>query len=398
MSLRDRLLSPPRRLIGASFLVDLYVAVIGLAVQNLGDYGLHAPNYALGLLASFSAITYALGCLISGSISDRLGRKRLAVVGCVGAGIAWLLIPNVGGWRAVLCVLPLSGVSLSLFWPSIQAWLAELSGDRRELSRTLGLFNVLWCAGLMCGPVVSAYLWGAGHQLAFWVPGVLMLAMVGFLLAIPLPAQGGAAPGEEERADHEDSDLFLKLAWLGNFASFFALGVIGGFFPKLGHELGFSVPFVGWTLFASRGGQLLVFLVTRYKHGWQYRVAPMMALQVTALAGMMLARLTSTGALFALGFGLAGASAGMTYVASLFYSLHGRSQGKGRTSGFHEAVLGGGGFLGPLLGAVVAQLVNLRAPFVLAAAVLAAACLFQGVMVASRRRPPNSEPSVGGPP
>jgi MFS family permease len=84
---------------------------------------------------------------------------------------------------------------------------------------------------------------------------------------------------------------------------------------------------------------------------------------------MIIAFLAGRPEVFALGFALAGACAGVTYVSSLIYSLQGRAAGRGARCGIHETVLGSGVLLGPLLGGLVASRVDLRSPFVLAATV-----------------------------
>lgn len=383
MKLTEGLLAPTRRLIAASFMMDFSVAMVSLAVQNLGIYSLNAPNVVLGLFATFSSVAYTVGCLFSGSISDRFGRRRCALVACVGAGLVWVLIPNVGPWKYVLCLMPLSGASISLFWPSIQAWLAELTvGGRRELTRNLGLFNIMWCAGLMIGPVATGYLWGAHHRLTFYAPAILLSVPIAIVLLTPRGKPRAANNGPADVRAHEDSNLFLKLAWIGNFASWFATGTTMAMFPKLGDTLGFTELHVGWLLFAFRAGQVAMFEYTRHEHRWQYKLWPLLVTQVAAAGGMAMATVVTQKPLFAAGFAIAGLCAGMTYVNSLFYVLHGRTEGMGKTSGFHEAVLGSGVFLGPLLGGIGAQYISLRAPFAIAACVFALACFAQLWMVA----------------
>lgn len=385
MTLRHRLFAPPRRLMGLGFLMDFQVAMVALGVQCLGVYVLHAPPVVLGLFGTLAAGVYTILCLMSGSVSDRLGRRRCILAACVGAGIAWTLLPTVGHWRWVLLIVPLSGASLSLFWPSVQAWLAELTaGGRRELARNLGLFNVLWCSGLMLGPVATGYLWGVSHSLAFHIPAALLLVIVLITLTTP---RGFSRPGEvsaDDVAAHENVNLFLKLAWVGNFASWFAAATVGAMFPKLGASLGFPAHHVGWLLFSLRAGQVLMFIYTRYEHRWQYRLWPMAAAQGAAAIAMAFAAVATGKPAFAAAFAVVGLCGGMTYVGSLFYALHGRMHGRGKTSGFHEAVLGAGAWLGPLLGGLAAQFVSLHAPFAVAAFIFALACLIQLAIIAPR--------------
>jgi MFS family permease len=76
--------------------------------------------------------------------------------------------------------------------------------------------------------------------------------------------------------------------------------------------------------------------------------------------------------LFALAFVMVGLSCSMTYYSSLYYSVR-LLKKKGRGSGLHESILGGGAVLGPFLGGIAAQYAGLRSPYLLCAAVLAAA-------------------------
>ena len=172
------------------------------------------------------------------------------------------------------------------------------------------------------------------------------------------------------------------------YTNWFGGGVIGAMFPKLGYELSFSVPVVGWMLFSFRVGQILIFLYTRNEQRWQYKLWPMLLGQVVAGLGMALAATAHTVPVFAVSFGAVGLCAGMTYVNSLFYSLHGRQEDRGRTSGFHEAVLGGGTLLGPLVGGLAAQYYDLHMPFSIGAGVFGLACVVQLLVItaAARRR------------
>lgn len=378
--------APATILIGCGFLVDFYVAMVSLGTQNLGIYVMDVVPVILGLFATVGSVAYTVGCLISGTISDRYGRRRCALIGCAGAAAAWSLMPHAPDWRFVLLLVIVPGLSLSMFWPSVQAWLAELAGsDRRKLSTYIGRFNILWCAGLMLGPVATGYLWDWNWRATFYIPAALMLLVVVLVAFTARPSSATAEAIPPLNGAHENTTLFLKLAWVGNFASFFSTRTVSAMFPALGAEMQFSHPLVGWLLFSVGAGQILIFAYTSWEHRWQYRLWPMVAAQAAAAMGMVLAALGQQPMAFAAGFALVGVSAGVTYVSSLFYALHGRNRGRGKTSGFHEAVLGGGVLLGPLLGGIAAQELSFRAPFAIAAGVLITACVVQAWLLAADR-------------
>jgi MFS family permease len=397
VSLRNRLLSPTRRLIGAAFVMDFGAAMTGLGLQNLGVYVLDAPNSVLGLLPAMSSLAYMLSCMVSGLVSDRFGRRRCAVAGCLGMALTWALTPNVGPWRNVLWVVPFSGVALSLFWPSILAWMAEYTtGGRKELTRNIGLFNIMWCSGFMVGPVVTGYLWPVSHALAFYVPAAVVLGLVAVIVTLPRAETASSDVGQAAEDGSENTGLFLAMARIGGFAIWFATSAVSALFPKIGEMLSLPTEVVGWLLFVFRAGQVAVFVYARYCQRWQYRLWPLLLVQTGAMAASLAVAWTSDVRVFGAAFVMLGVNAGLAYVSALFYALHGRQEGKGRSSGFHEAVVGSGIFLGPLVSGLVAEHVNVRAPFVVCAGVLLLATAVQVVLASRGRRRRPAMPAPAG--
>ena len=68
-------------------------------------------------------------------------------------------------------------------------------------------------------------------------------------------------------------------------------------------------------------------------------------------------------------FALFGACAGMTYLSSVFYGQDGAAD-RGNKSGFHEMILGLGMLVGPFIGGSLAELFELRTPFLFAGLVM----------------------------
>jgi len=178
-----------------------------------------------------------------------------------------------------------------------------------------------------------------------------------------------------ERADRETSHWhrrFLFAAWVANFASWFIMGNARYQFPKLARELnlpphliGVILGFLGFALFSG-------FFLLRRTDRWFFVRDFLFGAQVLAMVGIVLIAVSNQAYLFAMALVMIGLSCSVTYYSSLYYAVH-LLKKKGKGSGLHESILGGGAVLGPILGGVAAQYAGLRAPYALCIAVLASA-------------------------
>ncbi len=373
-------------LIAGAFGMDLTFRAGAQAYQESG-LAFQATALQLGLLGTVSAVCYSSMCVLAGSVSDRIGRRAAAVAATVGLAIAYFLAGRATSIHQLLGLTVLSGSSLAFFWPATQAWIADLGGrGRRALTRNLGLFNIFWSAGLALGPSFTGYLWaygladGSSQHLVFSTVAGFSLLLGGLVLVIR--TRGSATikrmtNANSDETPHPHASSFLRAAWVGTFASWFAVGVIGSLFPKLGAELGYNERMRGLLASSYHLGQVVMFVAAFLTARWQFRRWPLGVAEGCALLALISVIWANTPLHFALSFCVAGLCSGIAYVGSLFYSLHGRTERQGRTTGLHEAILGSGVFLGPLTGGLVAQHISLRGPFVLAGIVFGLAILLQ---------------------
>ncbi|MBC7287205.1 MAG: MFS transporter [Armatimonadetes bacterium] len=368
--------------LAASFAVDFAVSMVGLAIQFLG-IRLGAPPFVLGLYGAAGAGVYAVVCLAAGRLSDRFGR-RISVVALSVVGVVWLFVGAQKTPMSLLAFIPIGSAALALFWPSVQAWLGDLSATPDRLTKALGSFNVLWTAGLMLGPVACGYLWMLHYYSPFFAGTALVWTTAASLLAVPVIAvsRGSEEPGHQMDRPNPLADAFLPVAWTANFASWYVAGSTRALLPKLADELGFTEVLTGWLVFSFYVGQAVTFLALRQMRGWQYRRWPLVAGLAWGLTGMALVAVARAPLTFAIGLAVAGASVGMTYVASLFYSLQAPLEQRGWRSGIHEAVVGAGLSTGPLIGGIAASFAGARAPFFCAVAVLGLVVLVVSFMAA----------------
>jgi MFS family permease len=369
-------------LYAAALLMDLSVAGVSFAVtRRAAELG--ATPAELGWLGATWIGAYALCAMLTGRLSDRLGRRTVARWGCaVSATMALACalttrVPVLAVWMAVF------GAGLAGFWPTALAWISEGAG--RWLNRRLSHFSVAWNLGLMLGFAET------GLVFRRWPAAAFVIAAAGILIVILLLSGRARTPGAPSNADGPavrpyhvpEGRGFRKTAWLANFALALTLAGTGAMFPKLATELGMNADVHGGLLATGRGAALVAFLTLPALAFWRRRVWPLWAAQLIAAAAFAGIGLASATWAFVAAFAVTGVVSGYTYQASIFFTMEEMAE-KGKGGGLHEAVLGFGMALGPLLAGRVG-LHGLRAPYFFCAAVLVALVAAQIVLVWLRR-------------
>ncbi|MBI3946171.1 MAG: MFS transporter, partial [Armatimonadetes bacterium] len=358
---------------GALTLPLLVDACTALGYVPFPRVALHfgATPFQLGLLGSLPLAAFVAVCLTAGGLSDRWGRRRVLLVGVLGHLLALALARHAASLPVLLLAAALLGVGGGFFWPAVEAAVGDTHGHG-TLGRGLLLFNLGWTGGMSLGAAAGGWL----SDLGLFLPFTVGLAVGG--AAIPIlffwPPRG-AAPGDEEHPAlapmaAEAADHFLLLARIANFTAFFAVACVRALFTPLGEHLGFGGGLIGGLIGLVTVAQALTFVPLAGSRRWQYRMLPVLAAQSAVVAAMLGTGLSASPWAFALSLAALGAGVGVTYTASLFYSLN-RPTGRGRMGAIHEAILGGGAMAGPFLGGALANRFGLRAPYFLAAAVVA---------------------------
>lgn len=374
----------------AALLMDMSVAGVTFAISRRAAE-LGATSSELGWLGAVWIGVYAMLALATGRISDRVGRRRLAIIGCC---IAASMTVACSLTTRVTLLLVLSGglgAAIACFWPSIITWLGEgLSGH--ALARRLTTFGVAWNAGLLLGFALTGLIFKHAPQLAFYASAGVIL-VVAALLIVGRDGPPGR-PSDSARpavAPYQtDPDIpagrgFRKTAWLALFATNFALTGTSAMFPQLATHLGIGADVHGGLLAAGRGAALAAFVVLQLLMFWRTRLWPLWVAQLCCAVSLVWIGFAHLTWMFAAAWIIGGAMSGYTYQASIYFTLEEMIE-KGKGSGFHEAVVGSGMFFGPMLAGWVGNNHSLRAPYFFCAAVLVLAVGVQIVTVALRRK------------
>ena len=191
------------------------------------------PNVARGLDASVGLVAAAITAymvpfaalqLVSGTVAERLGPRRVVRTGYVlygAAALACALAPEIWSFIAARAAMGAANAFLS---PILLAALSEVVAPE-VLGRSVGTFAAAQTAGITLAPALGGALGELSWRLAF-----VLVALVSALLALPRRALGAV-----EREPSEVSLRALLNRWITLLAAQAMLGYLG--FTAIGFVL-----------------------------------------------------------------------------------------------------------------------------------------------------------------
>jgi DHA1 family multidrug resistance protein-like MFS transporter len=367
------------------FWMDLSASIFYLAAPLL-VIDLGGNPIELGLIGTISASVHMILAHLAGRLSDRLGRRALIIAGPFIFGSSCLLMTQAGEVKQILALAALNGLGMAIFWPSFQAWIAEMQTGS-GLARNIGSFNMSWTASHLVGPTLSGFLFVLHPRLPFWAAAALCFML--FILLRASVCDGEPKPEEakesfsKERQEPDGPMTFLYAIWIANFASFFIVGNARYQFPKLARELAMSPYAIGLLMSCIGLAQFVGFFFLRGSDRWHFNKFYLLGSQLLAATGLVLVLSFSQPLVFTAAFLMLGLGASLTYYSSLYYSVR-LMKGKGKGSGLHESILGCGVVLGPFLGGIVAYSAGLRTPYLLCLALLAGVMAIEFILITSK--------------
>jgi len=177
--------------IGALALLVLALMCEGFDLQAMNFAGpalvkaLGMPKSSIGPLLSASLLGVFFGAPLLGSLGDRLGRKRLIVIGCAAFGLLSLGLTVLQGYWALAGLRFLTGLGLGAALPNALALATELSPNQPAKVTALVVMGIP-LGSTLAGAVATALIPAYGWQALFLVGGLLPL-LIAFLLWALLP-------------------------------------------------------------------------------------------------------------------------------------------------------------------------------------------------------------------
>jgi hypothetical protein len=343
-----------------------------------------SPARNLALALAMGAI-YAISAQSAGRLFDLLGgdrgpRRVLAQV-FFGMGATALLPVLFPKSEAALWAAALVGSSTSgLAWPAVESFLSA-GRHGAELRSALGWFNLIWTSATAI-PLLILPLLSAVHPLAaFGLCFVANTAVVVALRGLP-PRPGRSEHARSEAALGREYPLLLAATrWLLPL-SYLLSSTLAPVLPYRLSVLGAgevpeSVVAATWMM-----ARFVTLAVMVRVHVWHGRWAALALAGAALGSGVALTLLATTLSLAILGLFLFGVGMGLTYFASIYYSLA-VGHGAVHAGGGFEALIGLGYVVGPLIG-LTARALPFGANQALTTAGLASAVALAGGALALR--------------
>ncbi|HEX8741974.1 MAG TPA: MFS transporter [Thermoleophilaceae bacterium] len=164
------------------FIVGLDITVVNVALPSIGRE-LHAP--ISGLQWTIDAYTVVMASLLmfSGSMADRLGRKRTFVAGLTVFSVASLLCSLAPSVELLVAFRVLQAVGGSMLNPVAMSIITNTFTEPRERAQAVGVWGAVFGVSMALGPIVGGSLVAAvGWRSIFWISVPVGLAAIALTL------------------------------------------------------------------------------------------------------------------------------------------------------------------------------------------------------------------------
>ncbi|MGY1581712.1 MFS transporter [Streptomyces sp. MN13] len=181
-------------LVLAVLLVAVDATVLGLATPYISEDLAPTGTQLLWIGDVYSFVI--AGLLVSmGSLGDRIGRKRILLIGATAFGAVSVLNAYATSPELLILARALLGVAGATLMPATLALIRNIFHDARERSLAIGIWGATASAGTAVGPIAGGFLlehfwWGSVFLIN--LPVMAVLVLVGSKL---LPESRNPEPG-----------------------------------------------------------------------------------------------------------------------------------------------------------------------------------------------------------
>lgn len=340
-----------RLLIPLTFIQSLATVLLERGLYFYTDELLHfseAENLCLGLMFG---VFYAAGAMVSHLVTKTRGERPTLHAVLLGLGVLNLTVAMMPSPAIVWTGFAGIAFLIGMKWPIIESYVTAGATPDRTL-RVIGRFNMAWSSAMPIGLALT------GVMIAWVSPtSFIMLAAVIYLCTLPLLTK---LPWVPQHLPHDHPHrpdparvrryraLMVSSRWslLATCAMMFLLvPLMPSLFDRLGHG-------VLWSPALSAVVDLCRFLSFAGLGAWAFwrgRALPLAVSAVGIPAGFVMVLFATTTTMAIAGQVVFGFCAGQVYFAALYHAMV-LENASVEAGGHHEALIGSGFALGPLVG------------------------------------------------
>jgi len=331
----------------------MVIPILPFYIERMG-----AGGRDLGVLVASYAVMRLIFGPVWGSLSDRLGRKPVLMVGVLGYGITMFLFGLATQFWMMVVIRSLSGILSSATTPTMMAYVGDSTSSRNR-SGGMGLLGAALGLGTILGPGLGGLFSGGSLSTPFFIGGglsLLALLLIALLLPESLPAEARqvtARPGGSVfplrsmgSALRGPMGILLALTFLVSFGLTSFAGIFGLYaahqYQYTPQQVGGLLMVMGLVSAVSQGA-----LIGPLTRRWGEPVVIKAALLATALGFVAMAlAISNLAILFCMGF----FSLAIGLLTPALTALVSRSTGleQGASMGMNEAFTSLGRIAGPL--------------------------------------------------
>jgi DHA1 family multidrug resistance protein-like MFS transporter len=349
------------------------IPILPFYVERMG-----AGGTELGLLVASYAVMRLICGPLWGSLSDRVGRKPILLIGILGYAITMFWFGLATELWMLFAARILSGILSSATAPTTMAYIGDSTTDK-ERSGGMGILGAAGGLGTIFGPAAGGLLAGGSLALPFFIAGgmaLLALALAALFLPESLPAEAraeaaagreAAGPSAWRQALFSPLGILFVLTFVSTcglmiFANVFGLYALQrfGFGPE---EVGVIMMVLGLASALAQG-----VLVGPLTVRWGEVVVIRAGLAASALGfGLML--LANDFVTIVLATAFFGVATALQVPALTSLTSQRATLSQGITMGLSNAFISLGRIVGPLVAGVIFD-VNIVLPYLVGAGVM----------------------------
>ncbi|RZQ60051.1 MFS transporter [Amycolatopsis suaedae] len=161
-------------------LLGLDLTVLYLVVPHLAEELRPSATEMLWIMDAYGFLV--AGFLVTmGTLGDRIGRRRLLLIGAVAFGVVSVVAAYATSAEMLIAARAALGIAGATLMPSTLALISNMFPDARQRAVAIGVWATMFAGGMAAGPLVGGVLlehfwWGSAFLVAVPVSVVLLVA------------------------------------------------------------------------------------------------------------------------------------------------------------------------------------------------------------------------------